>query len=479
MTLEQRIFSGLLKPPTEARDRRASFLGTFPDGSLFQNEWYVFYQLIKAHSNLNLTRDFVKLFLSTNKTTLMNNRNIDLTSYAMGDTDAYITFMDSLLNELKTCTEYYISEDEYNLSVEEFRMHYVVENGITLMEQGATILTDGLPISQNRTLAGFSDMSTHVINGLSRLNNILNKTNRRGITVYDADTDTSEESKVQLVCKYGIEPHDKALKGIYETDMVSVLAPPKGGKSRFCAFLIHNAIVQGTNVVTWSIENGDKGIEALIRACHFDWLYNRAEADMTKRKIIDADAIRKNTLPEDLAELEAASWLDLRTNPNYGKWANIDEVFDADTFLTILENAVDTVGAKLVLVDYLQLVTGDGKQAKNERIGQCYQKSLQFLHSKKIAGLFPAQFKQTFVGDLSRKSASELENVELRDGGAETSEVIRTPSVLMALYGDTQGIKDGELKLLSIPSRNSAPFDPIDIYADFAVCNFIAIGKKG
>lgn len=477
MKLEQRIFSGLLKAPAEARDRRATFLGTFPDGSLFQNEWYVFYQLVKLHTGLLFTRDFVKLFLTTQKTILMNNRNIDIASYAMGDTDAYITFMDSVLSELKTCTEYDIAEDEYALSVEEFRMHYVVETGITLMEQGATILTDGLVVSQNKTLAGFSDMSTHVINGISKLNNILNKTNRRGITVYDADTDTSEESKVQLVCKYGIEPLDKVLKGIYETDMVSVLAPPKGGKSRFCAFLVHNAIVQGTNVVTWSIENGDKGIEALIRACHFDWLYNRTESDVTKRKIIDADAIRKNALPDDLAELEAASWLDLRTNPSYGKWANIDETFDADTFLTILENAVDTVGAKLILVDYLQLVTGDGKTAKNERIGTCYQKSLQFLHSKKIAGLFPAQFKQAFVGDLGKKSATELASAELRDGGAETSEVIRTPSVLMALYGDVQSIRDGELKLLSIPSRNSAPFAPIDLYADFAVCNFVAIDK--
>lgn len=478
MKLEQLIFAGLLKTPQESRDRRAEFLGTFTDGNLFANEWYIFYQLIRLHTRLNFTRDFVNLYLTNNHGSLSQNKHIDLASYALGDTDPYLTFVDSCLNELKICTEYKITDDEFNLAIESFRMKYVTETGITLLEQGATILSDGLQLSQNKTLSGFSDMSAYVVNGISRLNNIINKKNRRGVTIYDADTDVEDDSGARMVCKYGIEPLDNALGGIYETDMISVLAPPKGGKSRICAFFIHNAIVQGTSVVTWSIENGDKGIEALIRACHFDWLYNRGESDVTKRKLINADDIRKHNLDPEMAELEAASWLDLRTNSAYGRWANIDEDFSADTFLTILDNAVDACGAKLVLVDYLQLVTGDGKLAKNERIGQCYQESLQYLQAKKIAGLFPAQFKTTFVGDLGKKSAEELASAELRDGGAETSEVIRTPSVLMALYGDVQHIRDGELKLLSIPSRNSAPFAPIDLYADFAVCNFIPMNKQ-
>lgn len=477
MALEADIFAGLLKPLEESRDRRAEFLGTFTDSSLFKNEWYIFYVLIRDHSRLLFSRDFVKLYLENHKAKLNQNPHIDLASFALGDADPYLTFVDSCLNELNHCTNRVISDAEYDLAVESFRMQYVTETGITLLEQGATILADGLQVSANKTLSGFTDMSTYVVNGISRLSNIMNKTSRKGVVVYDADTTEEEQEPVKMVCTYGIEPLDAALTGIYETDMVSILAPPKGGKSRFSAFLIHNAIIQGTNVVTWSLENGLKGIESLIRACHFDWFYNRTQSEVTKRRIINADMIRKGTLTGELKELEEASWLDLKTNVKYGRWANIDEAFEADTFLTVLDNAVDAVGAKLVLVDYLQLVTGDGKLSKNERIGQAYQRSLQYLHNKKIAGIFPAQFKQTFIGDLGRKSSEELASVELRDGGGETSEVTRTPSVLMALYGDVQNIRDGELKLLSIPSRNSAPFEPIDLYADFGVCNFVAMNK--
>lgn len=476
MLTEEIIFAGLFKPLEESRDRRGEFLGTFTDPSLFSNVWYVFYSLIRLHPKLTFNRDFIRLHLESNKGTLLKNPHIQMSEYSMGSDDAYLNFIDACLNAFKTCSEYVVDDSEFERALISFRETYVRETGITLLEQGAEILADSLQIGK-KTLAGFSDMSAHVVNGISRLSNIINKTNRKGVIVYGAES-MQENPPLERVCGYGIPSLDKALGGIYETDMISIIAPPKGGKSRVSAFIIHNAIVQGASVVTWSLENGYKGLEALIRACHFDYLYNRSQADITKRQIIDADSIRKGTLTGAIKEAEQASWMDLCTNPKYGRWANIDETFQADTFLTVIDNAVDMCNAKLILVDYLQLITGDGGVSKNERISQSYQRSLQYLQSKKIAGIFPAQFKQSALGDLSKKSADELASVELRDTGGESSEVVRTPSVLMALYADTQGLRDNTLKLLSIPSRNSAPFPPIDLYADFAVCNFVEMNAE-
>ena len=479
MTNEGLIFSGLLKPMEICRERRAEFLSLFNNEGLFKNEWYIFYTLIRAYPKIEFTRDFIRIYLETNKGILTTRcRYLDLSAFALGSTDPYLTFIDSCLTELKNCSEYNIQESDYQMAIETFRLQYVNDAGITLLEQGAQILAEGLQVSSNKTLAGFQDMNNFVIQGITRLSNMLNRTNRKGVLVYGADMSQEEERPLAKVCSFGLETVDKCLGGLYETDMLSILAPPKGGKSRFSAYLVHQALIQGTSVVTWSLENGLKGIEALIRACHFDWYYNRSQADITKRHIINADDIRKNTLTGDMKELEEASWLDLRTNPNYGLWANIDDEFEADTFLTVLDNAVDSVGAKLVDIDYLQLITGDGKQAKNERIGSCYQKLLRYIQSKYIAAICPAQFRSVFVGDLSKKSSADIANMELRDGGGESSEVIRTPSVLMALYADTVSLRNGELKLLSIPSRNAATFPPVDLYADFSVCNFIEVAQK-
>ena len=471
-TQEQIIFSGLFKPLQESRDLRSDFLSRFSDSSIFKNEYNVLYSLIKSFPTTVFTLDFIKLYLQNNKSEYLKNSNIDLDDFSMGDTDSYLTFVESCLNIAEQCISSVVTKEQFDLALEAFRIQYINEASISLLEQGATIMGEGLQVGRNRVLNGFSDMSSYVINGISKLNNLVNRKNRKGIVVYGEDEGSEENTKLERVCGYGIEGLDKALGGIYETDMISILAPPKGGKSRISAFMIHNAIVSGTSVVTWSIENGLKGVESLIRACHFNWFYNRNQTDSSKILRIDSNAIRRGTLTGELRELEQASWQDLLYNPNYGHWANIDEDFDADTFLTVLDNAVSAVNAKLVLIDYLQLITGDSKLSKNERIGQCYQRALQYLTQKKIAGIFPAQFKQTALGELGKKTKSELADMDLRDSGAETSEVIRTPSVLMALYADKQSLRMNEATLLSLPSRNSATFEPIDLAVQFECCTF-------
>lgn len=475
--LEERLFAGLFKPLAESSNRRQRFIAAFPDSNMFHNEWHVLYLAIFRFPTLEFKSDFIKLWLTNNKAAITQSKAIDLSEVAFGDEDTFVTFCNLVLTSFTKCRDTACTDEDFDIAIEEFRMQYVTENSINLLEQGVTILSEGYQVNQSRTLAGFDDMVSHVTNGLSRLKSTLNHSSRKGIVVYSADSD-EEAEKNSYICNYGIKPLDDVIGGITEGDMISLLAPPKGGKSRLSAFFVHEALIQGISVVTWSIENGLKGIESLIRARHYDWLYNN-DADVTKRKSIDAKDIKNGTLDKETKEAEAASWLELRANPKYGKLVNIDEDFDADTFLTILGNAVDRVGAKIVLVDYLQLVSGDGKMSKNERISQCYQRSLQFLQSRKIAGIFPAQIKQSAVGDLGRCSAEQLKSVELRDAGGESSEVIRTPSVLFLLYGNTQMMQDNTLKLISIPSRNSKPFDPVDLYVDFSTCNFTYINNTG
>lgn len=472
-SLEEVIFAGVLKPLETSSDARATLLSTFPDGVVFKNEWYLLYSLIHTHPRLNFTPEFLQLYCRQHKGYLQScSNNINLADFAVGDSDAFMTFVDSCIATLKKCTATTVSAEDYMMAIETFRLHYVEDASIKLLEQGAEIVSNGVAISAKKTLQGFADMTAHVVNGLSKLSNMMEKKNRKGVIVYDTSYSAEERKKTERICTYGIKTIDDALGGIYETDMISLLAPPKGGKSRLSAYIFHNALINGASCVSWSIENGVSGFEALVRARHFEHMYNSQERDVTKRRQIDADKIRKGTLDPELAALEAASWADLRTNPAYGRWANIDEDFDADTFLSVLENAVNMVNAKLVLVDYLQLVSGDSRIPKHERVGQCYQRSLQFLQSKNIAGIFPAQIKQEAVKLLGSKSKDELDTVELRDAGGETSEVIRTPSVLMLLYADTQSIRNNEMRIISIPSRNSAPFPTVHLTTRFDTCSF-------
>ena len=255
--------------------------------------------------------------------------------------------------------------------------------------------------------------------------------------------------------------------------MVSLLAPAKGGKSRMATFILHNAVVHGVNILMWSIENGYKGWEALIRARHFDYFCNQEIGDITQRKWVDDDMIRKGSLPPETKDMELASWTDLKSNHTYGRISSLDEDFDIDTFIEVIDNAVKANDIKLICIDYLQLVQGSGRASKQERVAEAYQKMLQYLKANKIAGIFPGQLKQTATGSLSKMDAADIVNTELRDAAGESYEVIKTPDVNLALYANVEELKQGRMRILSIPSRNHKQFDPIELNCELGSCTFV------
>ena len=78
---------------------------------------------------------------------------------------------------------------------------------------------------------------------------------------------------------------------------------------------------------------------------------------------------------------------------------------------------------------------------------------------------------------MYRKS-DELATVETRDIAGASYEVVKTPDINIALVGSVEDINMGHLKLVSMPSRNSAPFAPVDLSVDFGACNYVVLKKE-
>lgn len=477
-TSEFMVFSSIFKTDEGVHRRRQELVTTLQSATMFKDEYHVFFLVTKDCIKINPTKDFIKLYLATNKALFLKNASIDLSRFRVSELDPYVEFVNSCLSLFEECSKTPTTDEEFYRNMEMYKMAYVNMKSIGVLEESALILSEGVQ-KGGRTLSGYDDMRTNLKNQFLKIDNVMNKSDRKGLITYGVNDDEDEQnSKLKLITTFGIDELDDAISGIFEGDMVSILAPAKGCKSRFTTYVLHNAIVNhGANVVMWSIENGYKGWETLIRARHFNHYYNKNITDATQKRFIDNDMIRKGDMSPEMTSLELASWTDLKCNSSYGKFASIDEDFNADTFLEVLDNAVNATGATLVCIDYLQLVTGNGRMAKNETIGEVYKKMLQYLKRKKIGGIFPAQLKQNVVGDLQKTDNSDLINKELRDSAGESYEVIKTPDVNLALYGTVSDIRNGSMKILSIPSRNSAPFEPIDMYVDAGSCTFASIKK--
>lgn len=471
------IFSGIYKTSEEGFEvRRQEFLKTFNDPKVFEDEFYVFALLVKEYPKLSLSKNFIENFLISNRASLEKSTNVVLQRFKMdSEDDPYVQFVQSckiLHDELQKVT---FNNSEYMEGLEIYKMNYINDESIAILEESVQILSEGIGQGA-KAKVGYDDMRTHLKSGFKTLDELTDKKERKGVITYginDMDDADREKEAVKLISPYGIASLDEHVGGIWEGEMISLLAPAKGGKSRMATFMMHNAVVNGTNVLMWSIENGYKGWEALVRARHFDYFYNENASDGSQRRWVDDDMIRKGSLSPDVKDMELASWTDLKSNHTYGKISSLDEDFDIDTFLEIIDNAVKMNDIKLICVDYLQLVQGSGRASKQERVAEAYQKMLQYLKGNKLAGIFPGQLKQTATGNLSKMDAADIVNTELRDAAGESYEVIKTPDVNLALYANVEELKQGRMRILSIPSRNHKQFDPIELNCSLGSCTFV------
>ena len=175
----------------------------------------------------------------------------------------------------------------------------------------------------------------------------------------------------------------------------------------------------------------------------------------------------------ELRELELSSKLDLATNQDYGSVDYIDRPFNVETFIEDIDTSVKENNSKMVIIDYLQLIGSANGISERERIANAYKELLVYCKQNNIAAISPAQFKQESFNDLiSRKS---VDGSDLRTAAGGSSEVLRTPDILFALWASVTDLQNNSMKIISLPSRMNKSFPNIDMRVDLATCQFISI----
>ena len=478
-TIENELFGGLFGSASCSDnvilERRNRFISEYGDVK-FLNENYVLYGVLRSNNPaMKFTDSFLKVFMQCNRASLLSTNDIDLTGYASDTDDAYSEFCNCVLVKFHGYQALDITDDAFATALAEYKMSYVAEQTLGLLETGAEIITSGVKVGR-RTLAGFDDMNTSIKDGLTSLSHIIHKSKRRGLIQYGVDsTNVDDGIHEDYVCRFNIKPLDDVIGGLYTGDMVSILAPTKGGKTRFCVHVIHDAMVtQHCNCLIWPAEPGITGWKSQIRAKHFDYIYNSSVTDAFKKHTITDKMIRRNALSPEMKTMEQASWTDLQYNDKYGKFSLIDEDLEPDTFLDIISDAIERTNSKLICIDYLQLLQ-DPRKNNSDVISAAYKQLLRLIKSKHVTGIFPAQFKQTAVEELGKfgGSGGKGETPDSRTFAGKSYEVIETPDINIGLYATEAQLADGFMWLYSIPSRSSPPFAKIPLNVEFGCCNYV------
>lgn len=472
--LDGKLLDDSIKERSLARMR---LLREFNGVNPFKNEYSVFFDLCVNCPQVNFTKAYLELYLQQNRAQLSRSNLIDLNQYTLGGTDPYIAFTESCTSILSEMQSTNVSEQGFEDALATFRMLYVAERSITILETGAQILTDGRVVNRKQ-YNGYDGMRDYVGSQFIQLDNVVQQKKTRGAVCYGITPEEDEEqNRNKPIGTLGIPGVDDYYT-CYEGDMINLMGAAKAGKSRMCVQVLEHMLVDnGVNCLIWSLENGFDGWERMFRVKLFNRMYNKTVTSVTQKKYITEDMLKSGIMPDDIRSLEQASWERFKNDAAYGKLVNVEEPLTYDTFLDVLDESVRKYNVKFICIDYLGLMDrgrGAAGLETNALVADVYKKMLQYLKTHKIAGIFPTHLKQESTDHFGNMSNADLENADLRTAGGLSYEVVKTPDLNMALVATKADIARCYARLVHVPSR-VAPFPLTELQLDLGSSTFAPV----
>lgn len=445
---------------------------------VFRDENYILFYIFFNFKDRGITPDenFIKMYLMRNiKILKESSEYIDVNAYAGQDEDSNLSYISAVLKHYNRIIQLpVLPTDEFKLVLEHYKIEWSSYEIGKAYSQSKIILYDKIQVG-SKIYAGYADSVAYVKNKIADIEATLDQTTGLGfINSRLAGIEDKDTTKPELIGNFGlIHELNKRLGGYYTSLFYNIMAPTKGGKSKFTARAFHNiAIENGYNISVWAHEGGYEAWWAQMRAIHYEYLYNRGKEPSERVvPLSQKDILYGNYPSENAKALEEASRLDLFTNPEYGNIYMIDRPFKVETFIEEIETSVQLNDSKAVLIDYLQLIGWDNKGlSKSQAIGRAYQDLLAYAKKRNVLVMSPSQFTQDFMNEMAR--SKDGQSHEVRTAGGESAEIIRTPDINIALYANTEDLIRKEMKIMSVPSRLAEPFPDIKIYADLCSCVF-------
>lgn len=479
--LSDLLLANIVCSDTDSLNKRRILFNELPI-RVFKDENYILYKVLFSFKDKGITPDstFLKLYLTRNTRLLNDSKDkIDLSAYEDIDENPYIGYISAVIKQhtrlvgMDKC-----SDSDFKLAIEKYRVEY---SNIEMNKAYATarqILYEGVKIGK-KFYQGFSDSNAYIKRVSADIENMIDNSFGDGfIDSREEAVVDDERIKPEIVSDFDlVDELNEHLGGIYTSLLYNIMAPTKGGKSKFMSRIAHTAIVKyGTNISVWAFEGGHQAFWAQLRAIHYEYMYIRNASDPTERvaPLSQKDILLNNYPSEAVRSLEEASRLDLFTNPNYGEVQMINRPFVVENYIEELETSVKVNNSKIVFIDYLQLIESSERGRKSsDIIKEAYKKSLKFCKDRNCAIVTPAQFKQEFIKEMS--SSKDGSAPETRTAGGESSEVIRSSDINIALYASIDDLQRREMTIMSVPSRLAISFPAFKIYCDLGSCVFSSI----
>lgn len=450
------------------------FTGFFPS-NIFKDEYAIFYEILVTANAKTFSVNQLRDIIDNNRDLVLNTPYVDKSRFAKLDDGRQATddeiidaFILTLTEKLIELSNMYVDESEFssscNIFIDWYKKAFLAEVSTNM----AAMMTssDGIEIrkpgKRREKYMGYDDTIKYYNESMKVLRELSEENRVRSFKVNDEwlkkDMEKSEKSDDKALLSLGIKEIDDYLGELRRGNMLGILGPPKGGKTRFSNYIVQLALRKGLNVCIWPLEGTPE-----------EWISNQVtcriameSADERAQDAIlrlDSKKVLQNRYSEPSIKREIASAKTyLATSEDCGRLSFIEGAAYCEDFLDVLQDHYDNENPFDVLViDSLVNILSRYGKGKSERISDAYMRLQSFIKTKlrkPALAIMPAQLKQDTV-DFLRKNPDETIDVT---GGGESAETIRTPDEVIGLFSSKEERTGNIMHMYHVASRHSQSF---------------------
>lgn len=269
----------------------------------------------------------------------------------------------------------------------------------------------------------------------------------------------------------GIPALDRSLGGgLQHGELDIITGYTSAGKSCLCAYVAHSAVLAGKNVIIFTSETLRNQVRIRIAARH-TCLEQFGLAGGLNSRDIKAGALK----PEHEHVLRAAL-SDFNTNTAYGHCyvAQVPRGATISTLESRLSRITRMWPADLVIIDYLALLSGDGRRRELREDLSGIIKEAKQLAATHADGSGVPVISPWQINREGRKAAREQGGYTLA-ALAETAEASSTADVIVSVLEPDEDDSHGRrvpLQLDVLKNRDGERGVRLQLEADFATCTF-------
>lgn len=461
------------------RQALPKFKEAFPFNA-FQDEYAFFHEIIHTLKIKVFTKEQLTQVIQNNADRILQSPYIDMAKWAntidnrpTTDEEKITAFEMNMQDLFVELSNAYVTLEEFESSIIIYREHYIQDMMMQTAQNMALILGENGYIEKktrgrSTVYKGVADAQKYY-NERQQLIRSMQEESRIKSTIVNAAwlekrLLAAEEEDTASILDFGLDEIDEVIGKFRRSNMLGVLGPPKGGKTRTTAYLINRALESGLNVAVWPLEGTKEEWESMEIAA---LIRTTSGQSLDSKKIL-----QKKYVEQEIKQLIVAAETRLSTDFNRGKLSFIEGTAYCEDFIDVLQAHYDNDNAfDIIVIDSLVNILSRTRKGKPERIGEAYMLLKDFIANKlqiQPIAILPAQLKQDAV-DYLRSHPDETIDVT---AGGESAETIRSPDEVIGVFSTKDERTGGKMKFYHVASRHSASFEDFYARCELGCCHY-------